>query len=91
MELRIEVENVKCGGCARTIEKNLRADPRVSAVKVDPAGGVVTLEASEDMRADAAATLARLGYPERGSVEGLKAAAAAAKSLVSCAVGRMGS
>ena len=90
MELRIEVENVKCGGCARTIEKNLRADARISAVSVDPAAGVVTLEATQDVRAEAAATLARLGYPEKGSVEGLKAAAATAKSFVSCAVGRLG-
>ncbi|MGE5640816.1 MAG: heavy-metal-associated domain-containing protein [Clostridia bacterium] len=90
MELRIEVENVKCGGCARTIEKNLRADARISSVSVDPAAGIVTLEASADVRAEAAATLARLGYPERGSVEGLKAATAAAKSFVSCAIGRMG-
>jgi copper chaperone CopZ len=32
MELKIEVENVKCGGCARSIEKALRADSRVTKV-----------------------------------------------------------
>lgn len=89
MELRFEVENVKCGGCARTIENGLGADPRISAVSVDPAAGVVLIEASGDIRAEAAATLARLGYPERGSVDGLKAAAAVAKSFVSCAIGRV--
>ena len=75
MELRLQVENVKCGGCARSIEKALLADARISRVSVDPAQGLV---------------VAKLGYPEKGSVEGLKAAAAAAKSFVSCAVGRMG-
>jgi copper chaperone CopZ len=25
MELRFDVENIRCGGCARTIEKALRA------------------------------------------------------------------
>ena len=89
MELRLEVENVKCGGCARSIEKALRADARLSAVAVDPAAGVVLIEAAADVRAEAAATLAGLGYPERGSVEGIKAAAAAAKSFVSCALGRL--
>ena len=89
MELRLEVENVKCGGCARSIEKALRADPRIGAVAVDPSAGVVLIEAAADVRAEAAATLARLGYPEKGSVEGMKAAAAAAKSFVSCAVGRL--
>jgi copper chaperone len=30
-----------------------------------------------------------MGYPEVGSVEGMKAAAAKAKSFVSCAIGRI--
>ena len=89
MEMRFDVENIKCGGCARSIDKALRADPRIGKVSVDPAAGTVVVEAAADLRAEAAATLARLGYPEKGSVEGLKAAAAAAKSFVSCAVGRM--
>ena len=89
MELKFEVENVKCGGCARSIEKALRADARITRVAVDPAEGRVLVEATADVRTQAAATLARLGYPEKGSVEGIKAAAAAAKSFVSCAVGRL--
>ncbi|MBI2754009.1 MAG: cation transporter [Betaproteobacteria bacterium] len=32
---RFEVVNVKCGGCARSIEKALRADPRVASVAAD--------------------------------------------------------
>jgi copper chaperone len=89
MELRFEVENIKCGGCARTIEKELRADPRITRVSVDPAQGTVVIDAAADLRAAAAATLARLGYPEKDSVEGMRAAAARAKSFVSCAVGRL--
>lgn len=89
MELRLQVENVKCGGCARSIEKALGTDARITRVTVDPAQGLVVIDADADVRAEAYATLAKLGYPERGSVEGLKAAAAAAKSFVSCAVGRM--
>ncbi|MFN3564477.1 MAG: heavy-metal-associated domain-containing protein [Burkholderiaceae bacterium] len=90
MQLRFEVDNVKCGGCARTIERTLGADARIARVAVDPAAGTVVVEAAEDMRAEVAAALARLGYPEKGSVEGLRSAAAAAKSFVSCAVGRFG-
>lgn len=90
MELRFEVENVKCGGCARTIERTLTADARIARVAVDPAAGTVVVEAAEDVRAEVSAALARLGYPEKGSVEGLRSAAAAAKSFVSCAVGRLG-
>jgi copper chaperone len=91
MELAFEVENVKCGGCARTIEKALRADPRVTGVSVDPGRGTVVIQGAQIERAEVAVTLARLGYPEKGSVEGLRAAAAVAKSFVSCAVGRVGS
>jgi copper chaperone len=89
MELRIEVENVKCGGCARTIENGLRENPHITRVTVDPAQRVVMVEADADVRAEAVATLARLGYPEKGSVEGVRSAAAKAKSVVSCAIGRL--
>ncbi|HEY5899880.1 MAG TPA: heavy metal-associated domain-containing protein [Burkholderiales bacterium] len=89
MEVRLEVENVKCGGCARSIQKALLADARIERVCVDSETGVVVVESHADVRADVASALAKLGYPERGSVEGLKAAAAAAKSFVSCAVGRL--
>ena len=80
---------MKCGGCARSIEKALLADRRISRVSADPAQGVVVIEAEGDVRAHAATVLAKLGYPAKGSVEGLKAAAATAKSFVSCAAGRI--
>lgn len=89
MELRFAVENLKCGGCARTIEKALRADPRVTHIAVDPSRNMVVIETTAEIRPEVAATLARLGYPEKGSVEGLRSAAAVAKSFVSCAVGRL--
>lgn len=88
--LRFDVQNLKCGGCARTIERALSADARIARVAVDPAAGTVVVEATEDVRGEVAAALARLGYPEKGSVDGLRSAAAAAKSFVSCAVGRFG-
>jgi copper chaperone len=89
VRIQIEVENIHCGGCARTIEGALRKDARITEVVVKPDQSQVTIEAQADVHADAAATLARLGYPEKGSVEGVRAAAAKAKSLVSCAIGRL--
>jgi copper chaperone CopZ len=65
MEQRFEVENVHCGGCARAIEKALRADARITQVAVDTALGLVVIDATTDVRADAAATLSRIGYPEK--------------------------
>jgi len=86
-----EVVNIKCGGCARSIERALRADPRVTLVEVDIDAGRVSLEAAGEAIDEARATLLRLGYPEVGSAEGIEALKAKAKSFVSCAVGRLGS
>ena len=89
MSFVIEVENIKCGGCANSIRNKLLDDARVSEVEVEIEAGQVRVEAAESARTDLTAALAKMGYPERGSVEGLQAAAAKAKSFVACAVGRM--
>ena len=52
-------------------------------------GGKVNIEGDNSARDDIAMSLARMGYPVVGSVEGMKAAAAKAKSFVSCAIGRI--
>ena len=85
----IDVENIKCGGCASTIEKKLQQLDSVTAVSVDIEQGQVTIEAADDNRERLIETLLASGYPEKGTAEGLKAAKAKAKSFVSCAIGRM--
>ena len=89
MSYQVAVENIKCGGCANTIKTKLQAESGVSAVEVDIEAGMVRIEGEELDRAGLVQRLAQLGYPEAGSVEGLKAAAVKAKSFVSCAIGRM--
>lgn len=89
METRIEVENIRCGGCANTIAKKLREDERITAVTVDIANQTVILESEADVREDAAKVLFGLGYPERGTVTGLDALKEKAISVVSCAIGRI--
>lgn len=85
----ISVENIKCGGCANSIRKQLLEEAGVTEVAVDVEQGSVSIEGDESNRAHIALVLAKMGYPEAGSVEGMKAAAAVAKSFVSCAVGRL--
>jgi copper chaperone len=85
-----EVVNIKCGGCAHSIDKALRAVPRVQSVAVDVERGIVSVEADAEAREALRGELLRLGYPETGSLEGLEALAAKGKSFVSCAVGRFG-
>lgn len=89
MELAFEVENIKCGGCARSIERALAGVPGVSRVEVDVDAGRVTVAAPEDAREPLREALLRLGYPERGSASGVSALGAKAKSFVSCAIGRL--
>lgn len=86
MDFGFDVENIKCGGCAQSIERAIRELPGVSCVAVDVAAGRVSVTSKADQRTPVRDVLARLGYPERGSANGLRTKA---KSFVSCAVGRM--
>jgi copper chaperone len=89
MKFEFDVENIKCGGCAGTIKKRLLNTAGISSVEVDVAGGVVSIEAEADASDLWRKELLAMGYPEKGSAEGLAAARAKAKSFVSCAIGRV--
>ena len=64
-------------------------DTRISHVGVNIEQGVVVIDADSDASEDWRTALLNLGYPEKGSAEGIAAAKAKAKSFVSCAVGRV--
>ena len=85
----LSVENIKCGGCAGTIKKRLTGLDSVTDCQVDVEQGVVSITGDESGKTEVTALLLKLGYPESGTAEGLKAAKAKAKSFVSCAVGKM--
>jgi copper chaperone len=89
MGYAIQVENIKCGGCASSIRTKLIDRGVAREVAVDIEQGLVDIDGDPAARDQAIDLLAGMGYPETGSVEGLKAAAAKAKSFVSCAVGRI--
>ncbi len=93
MKHSIEVENIKCGGCANSIKKGLiRVLENTPAEQIDInlESGTVSYEFPDNSQNEAIkAKLLKMGYPEKGSIEGLKAVASKAKSFASCAVGRM--
>lgn len=91
MAYEIQVENIKCGGCANTISTRLGEMTIVDSCDIDIEQGIVTINGDETGRTEVTQLLFKLGYPESGTTEGLKAAAAKAKSFVSCAVGKMNS
>jgi len=90
MSYAIEVDNIKCGGCAGTIMKRLAGLQGVAAIDVDVEKGIVRVDGDASTRSAASALLESLGYPESGSTSGMASAKARAKSFVSCAVGRFG-
>ena len=89
----IFVENIKCGGCANGITQSLNKIDGVSQVEVDVEAGKVTCQFVDSNNSlvltKVKQKLQSMGYPEVGSVAGIKAASAKAKSFVSCAVGKM--
>ena len=87
--MQIEVENLKCGGCVRSVLNGLSELPDVANVEVDLAQQVVTYVGPENSRALVAEKLWSMGYPEKGTLQGLGAGVASAKSFVSCALGRI--
>ncbi len=89
MAYELSVENIKCGGCANTITSKLNAMEIIDSCEVDIKNGVVTINGDESNKTEVTQLLLSLGYPEKGTAEGLKAAKAKAKSFVSCAVGRI--
>jgi len=84
----IEIENLKCGGCANTITKSLSNIKGVENVFVDETTDIVSFTCNQELVEVVAGRLKSLGYPERGSVHGLESGIATAKSYVSCAIGK---
>lgn len=90
MILTIPVENIRCGGCMNTITKKLLSLEGVKAVDISLDEQVVSIEAENDThRAAYIEALLAMGYPEQGSVEGIAALKGKAKSVVSCAIGKI--
>ena len=88
-QIQVHVENIKCGGCEKSIIKGLNAIEGLSDIKIDRDQQSVTVTAEESLREALVAKLKSMGYPEHGSVSGLVAGLVNAKSFVSCAIGRI--
>ena len=86
---QIEVENIKCGGCEKSIVKGLESMAGVSNIVIDREQQLISVNADASLREALIAKLKSMGYPEHGSVSGLDAGLTNAKSFVSCAIGRM--
>ena len=85
----VKVVNVKCGGCAHSIEKGVKSIEGVQEVNVAIETGVITLQVSNvSVINKVKEKLAFMGYPEEGAPNTILKKAA---SFVSCATGKMAS
>ncbi len=87
MKFTLSVQNIKCGGCAKTITTKLSELENITDVAVDVNSGTVTYESKDaTAKQDLRDKLKALGYPTVDAKNGL---GDRAKSLLSCATGRL--
>ena len=88
MTTNIQIENLKCGGCAATIKKGLLSLENINDVTIDVEKSIVSVTSDQENMAAVKEKLSKLGYPEVGDKNTVLHKA---KSFVSCAVGRIDS
>lgn len=88
MTTEIQIENLKCGGCAATIKKGLLSLDNINEVNVDVENSIVSITSENENLELIKEKLSKLGYPEVGDKNTI---VHKAKSFVSCAVGRIDS
>lgn len=80
----IEVENIKCSGCANSIRKAVSTFEGVESVEVNIENEIITVTGNADIDT-IKNKLKQMGYPEKGK-NSLKSKAV---SYISCAIGRL--
>lgn len=92
MKKTLEVQNVKCGGCAGTLKKALAEDFGEVEVDLEATPRKITLDVEDSQMENLKLKLRSIGYPlttdELSTLENVNAKA---KSFVSCAIGKMNS
>ena len=87
MKISIIVQNLKCGGCAKTIISKLSDIKNISDLTVDVEAATVSfLYENINDALEVKSKLKVLGYP---SIDNKNSVTAKAMSFVSCATGKM--
>ena len=89
MNTIFEIDNLKCNGCASSILKVLHSFPELEHSEVNVEEGTVAFSYLEGFEIQKVKTkLEGIGYPEKGTLTGIKKAGVNALSYVSCAIGK---
>lgn len=87
MKTTFQVQNLKCGGCAKTISNKLSGIKEIKDVIVEKDSSSVSFDhQSADDASLVKETLRKLGYP---TIDDENSIVDKAKSFVSCASGKM--
>ena len=87
MKTSIIVQNLKCGGCAKTITNKISEISGITAINVDVENSVVSFSSDKTNSAIAVKNkLKSIGYP---SIDDENTFTSKAKSFVSCATGKI--
>ncbi len=87
MKTTVQIQNLKCHGCASTIKNKLLGLENINDVSIDVENDSVSFEYdTEETIEIAKKELHKLGYPLVGEDNNLPTKA---KSYVSCAIGRI--
>ena len=87
MKTTLEIQNLKCGGCANTIKTKLDALEDISDLNINNEQYTVSFfHKDQSTLVEIKHILFKLGYPVVGDKNAITTKA---KSFVSCAIGRM--
>ena len=87
MKTSLEIQNLKCGGCANTITKKVSALEDVSELEINNDNNTVAFQHDIEGTINKVQELLNsIGYPVIGDKNAITTKA---KSFVSCAIGRM--
>ncbi|MBT4838817.1 MAG: heavy-metal-associated domain-containing protein [Methylococcales bacterium] len=65
MEIKIAVNNVKCGGCVSAIKDKLSSHQSIQQIEVDIPTGMVTIDSQKDVTEEVKQILVDSGYPPK--------------------------
>ncbi len=83
----LKIQNLKCGGCANTIEKRLETFEKIQNVSIAVEASEISITHTDSLSLDEVrSALVKLGYPIDGDDN---PTLTKAKSYVSCAIGRL--
>ncbi len=87
MKTTLQIQNLKCGGCEKTIINKFSKLKNVTSVSVDHENATVRFEYTKDKDLEIVKKmLSKLGYPVVGEKNNL---GRKATSYISCAIGRV--